>query len=44
MHKFKYELYVTMSYANPEDHVPEIEWKNRTVREIYHAQYHRLPF
>ena len=33
-----------MNYANPGDHVTEIEQNNITVKEIYCAQYHRLPF
>ena len=33
-----------MNYANPGDHVPEIEINSRTVKEIYLGKYHRLPF
>ena len=43
MNKVKDELDVTMSYAIPGDHVTEIERYNIKDKEIYHAQYHRLP-
>ena len=33
-----------MNYDNPVDYVPETEKNNRTVKEIYRAQYHRLHF
>ena len=44
MDRVKYELDFTISYANPGDHVPEIERNNRTVKERYCTQYQRLPF
>ena len=31
--RVKYELYVTMIYSSPGDHVPGIEWNNRTTRK-----------
>ena len=33
-----------MSYSNPGDRVIEIDRNNRTVKEIYRAQCHRLSF
>ena len=33
-----------MNHANPGDHATEIDRNNRTVKERYRAQYHRLPF
>ena len=33
-----------MNYSNLKYHVPDIEINNRTVKERYHAQYHRLTF
>ena len=44
MDNIKDDLDVTMNYANPGDHVTEIERSNRTVKEKYRAQYHRLTF
>ena len=44
MDKVKEDLNVTTNYNNPVDHVPEIEQNNRTVKERYHSQYHRLTF
>ena len=42
--KVKNDLDVTINYANPGYHAPEIDKNNRTVKERYSAQYHRLPF
>ena len=44
MYKVKDQLEVTMNYSNPGDNIIEIERNNRTVKEIYCAQYHRLTF
>ena len=44
MDKFKENLDVTMNQDNPGDHVPDIDQNNRTIKEIYRAQYHRLSF
>ena len=38
--KFK----INMNYANPQDHVPEVEHNNRTIKEWVQAIYHRLPY
>ena len=35
---------VTMNYANPGDHVPEIERNNRLLKERIRIAYHRLPY
>ena len=40
----KDDLNVDMNYANPGNHVPEIERNNQTVKGRYRSQYHRLPF
>ena len=44
MDKFKDDLDVTINYANPWYHVPGVYLNNRTVKEVYLAQYHILPF
>ena len=44
MDKVKDELNVIMNYYNLEDHVTEMDRNNRTVKEIYHAQYHKTYF
>ena len=38
------QLDATFNYANPGDHVPEIERSNRTVKERCRAIYHELPY
>ena len=43
MDNVKYDLDVTMSYANPGYHVPEIDLNNIKVKERHHVKYHRLP-
>jgi len=35
---------IAMNYANPQEHVPEAERNNRTIRERVRAAYHRLPY
>ena len=35
---------VEMNYANPQEHVPEAERNNRTIKERICATYHRIPF
>ena len=37
-------LNITMNYANAQEHVPEAERNNRTIKERFRAQYHRMPF
>jgi len=37
-------LGVQVNYANPQEHVPEAERNNRTIKERIRATYHRLPF
>ena len=37
-------MYVTMDYANPWDHVTDIEINNIKVEEIYCAEHHGLTF
>lgn len=44
MEKVKDNLNVDMNYANPGDHVPEIERNNGTVKERSRSLYYRLPF
>ena len=33
-----------MNYADPGDHVPDIEWNNRVVQERSIPAYHRLSY
>ena len=33
-----------MNYAIAQDHVPEIDRASRTIKEIFRALYHRLPY
>jgi hypothetical protein len=35
---------VHMNYANPQEHVPEAERKNRVIKEQFQLAFHRLPF
>jgi hypothetical protein len=35
---------VKMNYVNPQEHVPEAERNNRTIKECICASYHRIPF
>ena len=35
---------IVMNYANPGDHVPEIERNNRLLKERIRIAYHRLPY
>jgi hypothetical protein len=35
---------VEMNYANPQEHVPEAERNNRTIKECICATYHHIPF
>ena len=37
-------LELDINYANPQDHVPEAERNNRTIKERIRASYHRLPY
>ena len=38
------EFRIEMNFANPQEHVPEAERNNRTVKERIRATYHRLPY
>jgi len=38
------ELGVEMNYANPDEHVPEIERSIRVIKERFRTAYHRLPY
>jgi hypothetical protein len=35
---------VEMNYANPQEHVPEAERNNRTIKERIRTTYHHIPF
>ena len=38
------ELNAEMNYANPQDHVPEVEQNNCTIKEQVRVAYHQLPY
>ena len=42
--EIKDELDITMNYASAQEHVPEAERNNRTIKERFRSQYQRLPF
>ena len=44
MDKVSDDLDVQMNYTNAQDHVPEAERNNRTIKERVRSAYHRLPF
>jgi hypothetical protein len=44
MEKVKDELDVDMNFTNAQDHVPEAERNNRTIKERIRVAYHRLPY
>mgnify|MGYP002176679840 FL=1 len=44
MDKVKDDLNVDMNFTNAQDHVPEAERNNRTIKERIRAAYHRLPY
>ena len=44
MDQVKDDLDIDMNYSNPQDHVPEAERNNRTIKERFRAATHRLPF
>ena len=44
MDKVADDLNVTMNYTNAQDHVPEAERNNRTIKEKMRAALHRLPY
>ena len=44
MDKVKDELEVEMNYTNAQDHVPEAERNNRTIKERVRTAHHRLPY
>jgi hypothetical protein len=44
MNKVKDDLDIEMNFTNAQDHVPEAERNNRTIKERIRAGYHRLPY
>jgi len=44
MNPVKDKLNIEMNFSNPGDHVPEVEWNNRTIKERIRATFHRLPY
>ena len=44
MEKVMVDLDIKMNFANAQDHVPEAERNNRTIKERIRAAYHRLPY
>ena len=44
MDKVKDDLDVSMNYTNTDDHVPQAERNNRTLKEGIRTAYHRLPY
>ena len=44
MERVSDDLDVVMNYTNAQDHVPEAERNNRTIKERVRAAFHRLPF
>jgi hypothetical protein len=44
MDKVKDDLDIQMNFTNAQDHVPEAERNNRTIKERIRAAYHRLPY
>jgi hypothetical protein len=44
MNKVKDDLNIEMNFTNTQDHVPEAERNNRTIKECIRAGYHRLPY
>ena len=44
MERVNDDLDVNMNFTNAQDHVPEAERNNRTIKERIRAAYHRLPY
>jgi hypothetical protein len=44
MEQVEDDLDVDMNFTNAQDHVPEAERNNRTIKERIRAAYHRLPY
>jgi hypothetical protein len=44
MERVNDNLDVNMNFTNAQDHVPEAEWNNQTIKERIRAAYHRLPY
>ena len=44
LEKVSDELDIEMNYATTDEHVPEAERNNRTIKERIRATYHNLPF
>ena len=42
--EIKDDLNIQMNYASAQEHVPEAERNNRTIKERFRAHYQRLPF
>ena len=43
LEKVKDDLGVDMNFTNTQDHIPEAERNNQTIKEIFQTAYHRLP-
>jgi hypothetical protein len=44
MEKVEDDLDVDMNFTNAQDHVPEAERNNQTIKERIRSAYHRLPY
>ena len=44
LNDIKDDLDITMNFASAQEHVPEAERNNRTIKERFRSQYQRLPF
>jgi hypothetical protein len=44
MEKVKEDLDVDMNFTNAQDHVPEAEWNNQTIKERIRAAHYCLPY
>jgi hypothetical protein len=44
MHDITSHHNIEMNYANPQEHVPEVERNIRVIKERFRTQFHRLPF
>ena len=44
MDKVSNNMDVKMNFTNAQDHVPEAERKNRTIKERIRAAFHHLPY
>eukprot|EP00978_Attheya_sp_CCMP212_P028786 scaffold100331_cov51-Attheya_sp.AAC.8 len=44
MEPLAFKHHITMNYANPQEHVPEVERNVCVIKERVRATYHRLPY